>query len=64
MFHRNKEQADSVKDKADEKGAHFRVVSRRDSMLMPDKGHPAGWVHRAQEREAAAQHGKDWRSDA
>ena len=64
MFHRNKEQADSVKDKADEKGSHFRVVSRRDSMLMPDKGHPAGWVNRAQEREAAAHHGKDWRSDA
>ncbi|KAI1788073.1 hypothetical protein LXA43DRAFT_974992 [Ganoderma leucocontextum] len=64
MLQRNKEQAESVKGKADEKGSHFKVVSRRASALMPNKGHPAGWVNRTQEREAAARHGKDWRSDA
>ncbi|TBU29364.1 hypothetical protein BD311DRAFT_269060 [Dichomitus squalens] len=64
MFQRNKEQAGSVKSKGDEKGSHFKVVSRRDSALIPDKGHPAGWANRTQEREEAAQRGTDWRSDA
>ena len=64
MFQRNKEQAESVKSKADERGSHFKVVSRRDSALIPDKGHPAGWINRTQERQEAAHRGDDWRSDA
>ncbi|KAI0360398.1 hypothetical protein OH77DRAFT_678973 [Trametes cingulata] len=64
MFQRNKAEAQSVKGKADEKGSHFKIVSRRDSALLPQQGHPAGWVNRTQEREDAALRGQDWRSDA
>ncbi|KAI8986640.1 hypothetical protein BD414DRAFT_486634 [Trametes punicea] len=64
MFQRNKEEAQSAKGKADEKGSHFKIVSRRDSALLPNQGHPAGWVNRTQEREDAALRGQDWRSDA
>ena len=68
MFKRNQAEAESVKSsaksKADEKGSHFKIVSRRDSALLPDKGHPAGWINRTQEREDAAVRGGDWRSDA
>ncbi|KAL7283990.1 hypothetical protein ACG7TL_001263 [Trametes sanguinea] len=64
MFQRNKEEAQSTKSKAEEKGSHFKIVSRRDSALLPQQGHPAGWVNRTQEREDAALRGQDWRSDA
>ncbi|KAI0707522.1 hypothetical protein C8T65DRAFT_216076 [Cerioporus squamosus] len=64
MFQRKQDEAQSVRSKADEKGSHFKIVSRRDSALLPQQGHPAGWVNRTQEREDAAMRGKDWRSDA
>ncbi|RPD56928.1 hypothetical protein L226DRAFT_573722 [Lentinus tigrinus ALCF2SS1-7] len=64
MFQHKQEEALSVKSKADDKGSHFKIVSRRDSALLPQQGHPAGWVNRTQEREDAAMRGKDWRSDA
>ncbi|KAI0654930.1 hypothetical protein C8Q70DRAFT_924907 [Cubamyces menziesii] len=64
MFKRNKEEAQSTKGKAEEKASHFKIVSRRDSALLPQQGHPAGWVNRTQEREDAALRGQDWRSDA
>ncbi|KAI0634782.1 hypothetical protein C8Q77DRAFT_1053762 [Trametes polyzona] len=64
MFQRKKAEADSVKSRAEEKGSHFKIVSRRDSALLPAQGHPAGWVNRTQEREDAALRGQDWRSDA
>ncbi|CDO71185.1 hypothetical protein BN946_scf184845.g55 [Trametes cinnabarina] len=64
MFQSKKEEAQSTKSKAEEKGSHFKIVSRRDSALLPQQGHPAGWVNRTQEREDAALRGQDWRSDA
>ncbi|KAI0747079.1 hypothetical protein C8Q80DRAFT_1179196 [Daedaleopsis nitida] len=64
LFQRNKEEAQSVKSKADDKGSHFKIVSRRESALLPAQGHPAGWVNRTSEREEAALRGQDWRSEA
>lgn len=64
MFQRKKEEAESVKEKKEERNAQFKVVSKRDSAIMPDKGYPGGWVNRVQEREDAAKTGKDWRSEA
>ena len=64
MFHRKQDEALSVKSKTEDKGSHFKIVSRRDSALLPQQGQPAGWVNRTQEREDAALRGKDWRSDA
>ncbi|OJT01692.1 hypothetical protein TRAPUB_7748 [Trametes pubescens] len=64
LFQRKKAEAESVKGKTEEKGSHFKIVSRRDSALLPAQGHPAGWVNRTQEREDAALRGQEWRSDA
>jgi hypothetical protein len=60
MFQRKKEEAASVKSQA----SKFNVVSKRDSLLLPGHGSPAGWINRANERAEAASSGSDWRSDA
>ena len=64
MFQRNKEEAASAKSKTEDKGSHFKIVSRRDSALLPQQGHPAGWVNRTQERADAASRGEGWKSEA
>lgn len=64
MFQRKKDEAESVKDKKEERNAQFKVVSKRDSAIMPDKGYPGGWVNRTQERSEAASKGEGWRSEA
>lgn len=64
MFQRKKDEAESVKEKKEERNAQFKVVSKRDSAIMPDKGHPSGWVNRTQERSEKAEVGKEWRSEA
>lgn len=64
MFQRKKDEAESVKGKKEERNAQFKVVGKRDSAIMPDKGHPGGWVNRTQERAEAAVRGEDWRSEA
>lgn len=65
MFQRNKEETkSSVHGKADEKEAHFKVVSRRDSAIIPQVGHPSGWANRVQDKKEAATSGEEWRSDA
>ncbi|KAH9943958.1 hypothetical protein B0H21DRAFT_779540 [Amylocystis lapponica] len=64
MFQRNQAEAQSTKSKADEKNSHFKVVSRRDSAIIPNAGNPSGWANRTQERADAAVKGKEWRSEA
>jgi hypothetical protein len=61
MFQRKKDQAESVKSGSEHR---FNVVSKRDSLLLPEHGHPSGWINRANERAEAATTGKDWRSEA
>jgi len=61
LFQSKSSEAQSVKSKGDQ---HFKVVAKRDSVLLPGKGHPDGWINRQQERQDAAMTGKDWRSDA
>ncbi|THH17056.1 hypothetical protein EUX98_g9201 [Antrodiella citrinella] len=63
MFQRQKDEAESVKGRADEKHAHFKVVSKRDSVIV-QQGHPSGWLNRAEERVQAAGTGHEWRSEA
>jgi hypothetical protein len=63
MFQRKKEEASSTTStKARE--SHFKVVAKRDSLLLPETGHPAGWVSRAAEREDLAHQGEGWKSEA
>lgn len=47
-----------------EGGGQFKIVAKRDSTLLPDQGHPSGWVNRQQERADAAVKGSEWRSEA
>ena len=54
MFQRKKDETASVKSKAD---SHFKVVAKRDSVLLPAHGHPAGWVNRQSERAEKAKEG-------
>lgn len=63
MFQQKKEEAESVKSKADDKHAQFKVVSKRDSVIV-QQGHPSGWINRAEERVQASQKGDEWRSEA
>jgi len=64
MFQRKKGETASVESKADDKRAQFKVVSKRDSAILPDTGHPSGWINRTQERSDAAGNGEEWRSEA
>jgi hypothetical protein len=44
--------------------SHFKVVAKRDSILLPETGHPSGWVNRAAEREELVHKGEGWKSEA
>jgi len=60
-FETKKEHAEVKKEKTE---SRFNVVSKRDSVILPDSGHPSGWINRQAERADAATEGKDWRSKA
>jgi len=63
-----KEQLTAKKDKAagktEEKKGQFKVVGQPGAELLPQKGHPEGWVNRAADGMDAARSGEEWRSDA
>lgn len=63
MFQRKKDEAASVKSKANDSHAQFKVVSKRDSVIV-NAGHPSGWINRTAEREESALKGTEWRSEA
>ena len=64
LFQRKKDEASSAASKADAKTGTFKVVSKRDSMILQDVGRPEGWANRAQEHADAAVQGEGWHSDA
>ncbi|KDQ55295.1 hypothetical protein JAAARDRAFT_159347 [Jaapia argillacea MUCL 33604] len=68
LFQRKKEDASDAKSRAEskknERGSQFKVVSKRDSVLIPEGGHPSGWVNRTSERAEAAVKGESWHSEA
>jgi len=61
IFKRKGSEAQSVKSKTD---SHFKVSAKRESVLLPDQGHPAGWVNRASEKAGHATEGEKWHSKA
>lgn len=61
MFEHKKDKTESVKSETEKR---FNVVSKRDSLLLPNEGSPAGWINRVNDRAEAAQSGSEWRSDA
>jgi hypothetical protein len=68
MFERKQNEAQGKKSDAEpiaaKRGSHFKVVAKRDSVLIPDAGHEAGWINKQAEREAAAGEGQTWHSKA
>lgn len=56
--------SDKAQSKGDEKNSQFKVVARPEKEILPQAGHPAGWVNRTQERQEVATKGEEWRSDA
>ncbi|KAI0940432.1 hypothetical protein AcW1_003630 [Taiwanofungus camphoratus] len=56
--------SDKAQSKSDEKNSQFKVVARPEKEILPQAGHPAGWVNRTQERQEVATKGEEWRSDA
>jgi hypothetical protein len=63
MFQKKKEESASTAS-TKTRDSHFKVVTKRESAILPDTGHLAGWVNRANERAETAGKGKDWRSEA
>jgi hypothetical protein len=63
IFQKKKEETTSV-GSTRHRESHFKVVAKRDSLLLPETGHPAGWVNRAAEREELAHKGDNWKSQA
>lgn len=63
MFERRKEEAAQKKDEktAD---ARFQIVAKRDSVIIPNAGHEAGYINKQAERQAAAGEGTGWHSKA
>jgi len=43
--------------------AHFKIVSSRGSVIIP-QGHESEFVHKLAEHESAAKQGQGWRSPA
>jgi len=64
IFQKKKEEASSTASTTKSRESHFKVVSKRDSVILPETGHPAGWVSRAAEREELAHKGEGWKSEA
>ncbi|KAG8928965.1 hypothetical protein FRC02_006163 [Tulasnella sp. 418] len=61
MFERKQEEVASKKGKTD---SQFKIVAKRDSVLIPNAGHESGLINRQAERASAAQEGEGWRSKA
>ncbi|KAJ7158718.1 hypothetical protein C8R46DRAFT_1224650 [Mycena filopes] len=67
MFKRKKEDAVSVVSDSKASNAQFKVVASKDKSLMPQSGHPDGWVNRTaekKEQQQAVDETNDWRSTA
>ncbi|CAE6470084.1 unnamed protein product [Rhizoctonia solani] len=61
MFERKKDEASSKASKTD---SQFKIVSKRDSVLIPNAGHESGWINKQADREASAKEGEGWKSKA
>lgn len=64
LFKRKKDDAASVVSRATSAGgSQFKVVASKRESLLPNSGHPTGWVNRADDAKAA-ETSNEWRSDA
>lgn len=61
---RHGEAAAKVNGTKSERNSQFRIVPKRDSMLLPDAGYKDGWIRKQGERDDAAVDGEGWKSKA
>lgn len=63
-----KSKASSVSSPAPEKGKRssgtFKIVPKRESMILPGIGYEKGWIKRQSEHEEKAKMGEGWKSAA
>jgi hypothetical protein len=50
--------------KAEKRNSKFKIVPKRESMLLPDVGHEKGWIRKASEKDDKATEGEGWKSSA
>ncbi|KAJ7853048.1 hypothetical protein B0H14DRAFT_3655747 [Mycena olivaceomarginata] len=63
LFKRKKDDAVSVVSRATSAGrSQFKVVASKRESLLPNSGHPTGWVNRADDAKAA-ETSNEWCSD-
>jgi hypothetical protein len=63
LFERKQEEAASKAESIKRKDAQFKLVSKRDSVLVP-QGHESGWINKISERDVTAKQGQGWKSNA
>ncbi|CAE7210603.1 unnamed protein product [Rhizoctonia solani] len=61
MFKGKKDEASFNASKND---SQFRIVPKRNSVLIPEAGHESGWTNKQADREAAINDGESWKSKA
>jgi len=60
---KNKDENSSLR--SSESKSQFKIVKDKRASLLADKGHPAGWVNRTEEKEKIIeQSGEGWKCDA
>ncbi|KAF7359022.1 hypothetical protein MSAN_01242900 [Mycena sanguinolenta] len=64
LFKRSKKDDVSLTAASTTSHSQFKVVASKQNSLLPDSGHPAGWVNRTAEKQELAEQGDEWRSEA
>ncbi|KAJ6500873.1 hypothetical protein C8R45DRAFT_82700 [Mycena sanguinolenta] len=67
LFKRSKKDDVSLTGASTTSNSQFKVVASKQNSLLPESGHPAGWVNRTAEKQhhqQLAEQGDEWRSDA
>ncbi|KAJ6447574.1 hypothetical protein C8R47DRAFT_1231379 [Mycena vitilis] len=65
LFKRKKSDAAStVTATSTSSNSQFKVVASKQQSLLPESGHPSGWVNRTAGMEQLAERNDEWRSDA
>ncbi|KDQ18076.1 hypothetical protein BOTBODRAFT_155126 [Botryobasidium botryosum FD-172 SS1] len=64
LFKRKSDEATTTASrKSSSRDSTFKLVAKRDSVILPE-GHESGWINRQAERADAAQDGEGWHSKA
>ncbi len=50
--------------KSVKRNSTFKIVPKRESMLLPEVGHERGWIRKASEKDDMATEGEGWKSSA